>query len=134
VVRIAIIWMGRLLVVLLALGLGFFGLSLLFVDPLPDQPALQLAAMHVAYFLIAGLIIGVLYPGGWFLAGAAAWGGVLLGVVALMASITSSTPGGGPFGLPAAVGAGVLIALPLALTLAGGYAGARLRRRLVRRA
>jgi hypothetical protein len=68
----------------LALVLGFFGLSLLFSDLGPGESWTDRLAITAAFYVASGLVIGYLNPKLWMIAGLTAWGAVLLGIVGLI--------------------------------------------------
>lgn len=127
--RAFIIWGGRLMLVALALALGFVGLSLLFSDLGPDESAIARFATTTLFYLLAGLIVGLLYPPAWWLAALVAWGGWLLGIGGLLATVPAMLSGEGSLPLNAVLGIVVLLVLPSGLALAGGFLGRWVRRR-----
>lgn len=103
------------LVALLALVLGFAGLSLLFSDLGPDETIGQRTAATALFYALAGLLVGVLSRGSWPLVALTTWAALLLLPVALA---------NGP---PVEVAQLLLATLGAALT--GGGLAALLRRR-----
>lgn len=69
--------------ILLALVIGFVGLRLLYSDLGPGETITQRLYITEAVYFTAGLAIGLTSPNKWWLAGLAAWGGVLLAVASL---------------------------------------------------
>lgn len=127
--RTLIIWGGRLMLAALALALGFVGLSLLFSDLGPDESAIARFATTTLFYLLAGLIIGLLYPPAWWLAALVAWGGWLLAIGGLLAMVPAMLSGEESPPLNAVLGIVVLLVLPVGLALVGGYLGRSVRRR-----
>ncbi len=107
--------------IIIALGVGFIGLSLLFSDLGPAETIQQRLYITEGIYFAAGLAVGLITPEWWWLAGITAWGGVLLAI-------------GGLFGgtdIRLALIFGVASLIP---TFLGGFLGAQIRkRRLVQR-
>ncbi|HEY3081302.1 MAG TPA: hypothetical protein VGM69_15520 [Chloroflexota bacterium] len=98
-----------------ALALGFAGLSLLFSDLGPGEGIGERTAITAGFYALAGLLVGVLSPGSWPLVALTAWAAVLLLPVALV---------NGP---PLEVAQ--LLLATLGAALIGGWLAARLSRR-----
>lgn len=113
-------YLGLLGFLLVAIGLGFFGLSMVFSDLGPGETWDTRIALAVLFFTISGLVLGFLSPTRWRLAGLVAWGPVLMG----MGSVLASVEGGLQEVL---VGLIFFMALPVAVM--GGFFGKRVRRR-----
>ncbi|MDI1241242.1 MAG: hypothetical protein PSX80_04910, partial [bacterium] len=104
--------------VLLALILGFFGLSLVFSDLGPNESWQIRLSIGVVYFFLCGLGFGFAFPNVWPLAALIAWGGLLFGGFLLLAALKK-------YGLeafaaqePPSISPGlVLLAAPLGLAL-----------------
>jgi hypothetical protein len=104
-----------LLAAVLALALGFAGLSLLFSDLGPGESIGERTAVMAGFYALAGLLVGVLSRGSWPLVALTAWAAVLLLPVALV----NGRPGEVVQLLLATLGA----------ALAGGWLAVLLRRR-----
>jgi hypothetical protein len=104
---------------MLAIIIGFFGLTLFFSDGTPSMVQ-RLAIAGVVYFVF-GLLTGYFNPQIWLLAGLAAWGPVFLGVQGI-----ASHGGGAVEAIPSFLG---VAGLPLAAALIGAYLGSLPRRR-----
>ena len=109
--------------ILVALLVGFGGLSLAMSDLGPGENYAQRLGVSVLYFLVVGLIVGLIDRRRWPLASLAAWGPMLMGGFGLLSKVV----GGGEF--PYWPFVLVLLSLPLACALFGGWLGSRLRRR-----
>jgi hypothetical protein len=111
------------LATLLALLVGLAGLGLVFTDIGPGGTGAGRVVTGAALFFLGGLGVGLLAPEGraWLLAGACAWGLLLLGGMGLWLTLTSPASGD-----PAL--AALFVLGPLTASLAGGLVGARLRR------
>jgi hypothetical protein len=72
-----------LAVAVLALALGFVGLSLLFSDLGPGEGIGQRTALTAGVYALAGLLVGLLSRGSWPLVALTAWAAALLLPVAL---------------------------------------------------
>lgn len=92
----------------LGIGLGFFGLSLLFSDLGPGETQASRNATVAIFTFLSGLFMGYFNPKVWFLAGLVAWGGALLGIGGLTSNPVSAL--------------GVML-LSLGPALLGGYIG-----------
>ncbi len=74
---------------LLALALGFVGLSLLFSDLGPGETFRSRMLVTALFFLLSGLIIGYFNARIWWLGGLVSWGGALLGIVGLLSGLSN---------------------------------------------
>ena len=101
--------------------LGFSGLSLLFSDLGPGETYVSRALIAGLFFFLASLFIGYFNPSRWWLSGLVAWGGVFLGIGALLGS-----PGKGAKEFLLSLG---VLVLPLGISLFGGKRGAKLNKR-----
>jgi hypothetical protein len=95
-----------------AVLLGFLGLPLFFADGPSLSERFVVAA--IAYPLF-GFVTGYFNTRAWMIAGLAAWGPMLLGILSLISQLSVLALG--------------LLLLPLGLVLLGGYVGSRFRRR-----
>jgi hypothetical protein len=74
----------------LALALGFFGLSLLFSDLGPGETWASRLTITAVFYFVSGLVVGYVNPKLWMIAGIIAWGSVLLGIVGLINVLVSA--------------------------------------------
>ncbi|HEX6386934.1 MAG TPA: hypothetical protein VF177_19910 [Anaerolineae bacterium] len=108
-------------VVGLALVAGFVGLAMLFGDLGPEETLASRAAMVAGLHLVVGVVVGLVEPVHWKLAGLAAWGAVVMALGVLLGNLGRGIEEVLP---------GLVLFVPLALALVGGYAGRWLRRRM----
>ena len=114
--------------VILALIVGIFGLSLVFVDLGPDGLTFGRVILGVGFFLLVGLIIGFINPKGWWISGFAAWGGILIGGFITINAIKKYGGDAWSANEPPYILSGLaLLFFPLGLALVGGYLGKFLR-------
>jgi len=117
------------LAVLLAMVLGFFGLSLVFSDLGPNESWQIRLSIGVVYFFLCGLGFGFAFPNVWPLAALIAWGGLLFGGFLLLAALKKSGLEAFDSQNPPYISPGLLLLCgPLSLALVGGYAGKHLNR------
>ncbi len=76
---------------LVALILGFVGVSLLFSDLGPGETMAGRIFITVMFFLVASFAISYFNPGYWWLGGLVSWGGVLFGLGGLIRGPTIET-------------------------------------------
>jgi hypothetical protein len=93
--------------VLLALVIGFFGLSLVFSDLGPGETEIIRTAVSVSTFLVGGFVIGLIVGRrAWLLSALVSWGAVLLGLFSFRVGVVN----------------GLTLTLPpLLLALSGGF-------------
>ena len=72
------------LVAVVAVVAGGFGFIFLFSDPTTDVS--ERVFWYVVHFFIPGLLIGAIFPRGWYMAGVIAWPSVVFGVGNLLFS------------------------------------------------
>lgn len=123
---------------LIILVAGLWGMVIMF----SDYPSHWSEADWLTYVLgchaLAGVLIGLLNPGRWYLSLAATWGAMLMGGLFLLPSVLSSISGP-PEGIVettdergSVVESALWFAGILGVTAVGGYAGAMLSRGLRR--
>jgi len=100
-------------------------LDLLFADLGPGESELSRFLTAAVFFFLSGLFIGYLNPKAWLLAGLNAWGGVFLGLVAGIASLSGLPEAPKPYGALA------ILFGPLGLALLGSRFGAQIGRKRV---
>jgi hypothetical protein len=101
---------------MIALVLGFFGLSLVFSDTGPGESDARRVVVATFFFFLCGFGLGFFNPKAWAVAGLAAWGAVLVRGLSIPGAVVARDRPLMVFGL-------AVLFLPLVLTLAGGYAG-----------
>ena len=76
---------------LVALVLGFIGVSLLFSDLGPGETMTSRLITAIVFYLISGFAVSYLNPRFWLVGGVVSWGGVLFGLGGLIRGPTTET-------------------------------------------
>lgn len=106
---------------------GLWGLVSLFSDYPPEWSFARWGLQVLGGHLLAGFLIGMLLPLRWRLATAASWGAILVGLMSLIAILTSSAPTTGPeTAFLTRFGSLLIILAAPPVAAFGGYSGSRL--------